>query len=303
METIVILQKDFANHSLLNRLLELHQIPKVIHIQGTLPEVTLDEYGRATPRILTIVGSRKNTAYGRQALEMLLTSLEGQDVVIVSGLALGIDGLAHKNALKNKLVTISIPGSGLHEKVLYPSSHRNLAKEIITANGALLSELPHETPASPWTFPMRNRIMAALSDAVLFIEAEEKSGTLITARQALELGRDIGAVPGDMFSPTSYGTNMLIKEGAFPITSPDDLFDLLHLSRKHDEDRAKSEGTTGKNYSPHEKIIIETLREPLDKDMLFAMTQLSFEDFISAFSTLELNGQVEETFGEVRRLV
>jgi DNA processing protein len=234
---------------------------------------------------------------------MLLASLEGEDVVIVSGLALGIDGLAHRSALKNKLMTISIPGSGLHEKVLYPSSHKNLAKEIITSGGALISELPHETPAAIWTFPMRNRIMAALSDAVLFIEAEEKSGTLITARQALELGRDIGAVPGDMFSPTSFGTNMLIREGASPITSPEDLFDLLHLSKKNDGERIESGGTTEKNYSPYEKIIMETLREPLDKDTLFALTQLSFEDFISAFSTLELNNQLEETFGEVRRLV
>jgi DNA processing protein len=300
MEPIIIFQKDFANHSLLSRLLELHDIPKELHIQGTLPEVTIDEYGRATPRILTVVGSRKNTTYGRQALEMLLNSLVGQDVVIVSGLALGIDGLAHKSALENKLITISVPGSGLHEKVLYPSSHRNLAKEIITANGTLISELPYETSAAPWTFPMRNRIMAAFSDAVLFIEAEEKSGTLITARQALELGRDIGAVPGDIFSPTTFGTNMLIKEGAFPITSPDDLFDLLHLSKN--ESNTEEDDST-KNYTEHEAIIMKHLREPLERDALFAMTQLSFEDFISAFSTLELNGQVEETFGEVRRLV
>ena len=294
-------REQFKDHILLTRLLELHDIPKELHIQGVLPEVTLDEYGRATPRILTIVGSRKNTSYGRQALEMLVTSLEGHTVIIVSGLALGIDSIAHRSALKNKLITISIPGSGLSEKVLYPSTHKNLAQEIVSSGGALISELPHETAAAPWTFPMRNRIMAALSDAVLFIEAEEKSGTLITARQALELGRDIGAVPGDMFSPTSYGTNMLIKEGASPITSSEDLFDLLHLSKNNEE--GDGEDSTVKNYSPHEALIMKTLREPLDKDMLFAMTQLSFEDFISAFSTLELNGQVEETFGEVRRIV
>ncbi len=300
MLTSTISQKDFAHHLLLSRLLELHEIPKELHIRGTLPTVTLDEYGRATPRILTVVGSRKNTTYGRQALEILLASLAGENVIIVSGLALGIDGLAHKNALKNKLITISIPGSGLHEKVLYPSSHRNLAKEIITHGGALISELPHETVAAPWTFPMRNRIMAALSDAVLFIEAEEKSGTLITARQALELGRDIGAVPGEIFSPTSFGTNMLIREGASPISSPEDLFDLLHLSKK---DTLIKEIAVTKNYTKHETTLIENLREPVDKDTLFAITKLSFEDFIIAFSSLELDGRIEETFGEVRRLV
>lgn len=300
MLTSTTSQKDFAHHLLLSRLLELHEIPKELHIRGTLPTVTLDEYGRATPRILTVVGSRKNTTYGRQALEILLASLAGENVIIVSGLALGIDGLAHKNALKNKLITISIPGSGLDEKVLYPSAHRNLAKEIVASGGALISELPHETPAAPWTFPMRNRIMAALSDAVLFIEAEEKSGTLITARQALELGRDIGAVPGEIFSPTSFGTNMLIREGASPISSPEDLFDLLHLSKK---DTLIKEIAVTKNYTKHETTLIENLREPVDKDTLFAITKLSFEDFIIAFSSLELDGRIEETFGEVRRLV
>jgi DNA processing protein len=298
-----IARDAFKDHPLLSRLLELHDVPKEIHIKGALPNITIDEYGRATPRILTVVGSRKYSTYGRQALEMLLTSLSGQDVVIISGLALGIDSLAHKSALTNNLLTISVPGSGLDEKVLYPNSHRNLAQEIIDQGGALISELPNNAQAAPWTFPMRNRVMAALSDAVLFIEAEEKSGTLITARQALELGRDIGAVPGDIFSPTSYGTNMLIREGAYAITSPDNLFDLLHLSKKSEEERTKSEDDTEKKYSSYEKIILENLREPRDKDTLFALTQLSFEDFIAAFSSLELNGHVEETFGEVRRLV
>lgn len=295
-----IARDTFKDHPLLSRLLELHDIPKEIHIKGVLPNITIDEYGRATPRILTVVGSRKYTTYGRQALEMLISSLTDQEVVIISGLALGIDSLAHKSALTNNILTISIPGSGLDEKVLYPSSHRNLAQEIINQGGALLSELPNNARAALWTFPMRNRVMAALSDAVLFIEAEEKSGTLITARQALELGRDIGAVPGDIFSPTSYGTNMLIREGAYVIASPDNLYDLLHLSKK---EIAASTTKDISSYTEHENIIMESLREPTDKDTLFTITKLSFEDFISAFSSLELNGHVEETFGEVRRLV
>lgn len=289
---------SFKDHPLLSRLLELHDVPKELHIIGTLPEVTLDEYGRATPRILSIVGSRKNTAYGRQVLEMLLTSLKNQNVVIVSGLALGIDGLAHKNALLNTIKTIAVPGSGLNAKVLYPSAHKNLAQEIIANNGALISEFPLDTQAAPWTFPMRNRIMAALSDAVLIIEAEEKSGTLITARQSLELGRNIGAIPGDIFSPTAFGTNMLIREGAYAITSPENLFDLLHLS-----DTTPTEEIEEKKYTSHESVIMEILREPIDKDTLFITTQLSFEDFITAFSSLELHGHIEETFGEVRRIV
>lgn len=298
-ETTTILQKDFKNHPLFSRLLELHDIPKQLHIQGELPSFTVDEYGRLSPRILTVVGSRKNTAYGKQALEMLIQSLSNENIIILSGLALGIDGLAHKSALTNNIRTIAIPGSGLSEKVLYPSTHRYLAKDILAYDGVLISELDPLTPAAPWTFPMRNRIMAALSDALLVIEAEEKSGTLITARLALELGRDIGAVPGEIFSPTAKGTNILIHEGAYSIASPSDLFSLLHISEKNTYEVSSQE----QNYTANEKIIMDLLREPIDKDTLLERSELSREAFLSTLSSLEINGQVQETFGEVRRIV
>ena len=292
-------QSSFKDHPLLARLLELHDIPKVLHVIGKLPEVTIDEYGRASPRILTVVGSRKNTTYGKQALEKLISSLNGEDVVILSGLALGIDGLAHRAALNNTLTTIAIPGSGLNPRVLYPSSHANLAQEVIGHGGALLSELDPTTQAAPWTFPQRNRIMATLCDALLVIEAEEKSGTLITARLALELGRDIGAVPGEIFSPSAQGANMLIREGAYPITSTADLFSLLHLSQKEN-----SEGPNNKKiFVGNEKILMDLLREPIDKDTLLEKSKLTLSDFLSVFSSLEIDGYVQETFGEVRRLV
>jgi DNA processing protein len=294
-----ITQEEFKGHPLLCRLLTLHTIPKELYILGTLPEVTLDEYGRATPRILTVVGSRKNSTYGRNALTKLISSLKGHDVIILSGLALGIDGLAHQEALKNNLLTLAVPGSGLDRSVLYPRTHHNLAKEILEQGGALISELDPKAQAAPWTFPQRNRIMAALSDALLVIEAEEKSGTLITARQALELGKDIGAVPGEIFSETSAGTNMLIHEGAYPITSEEDLLSLLHLSKKEND----KEETEEISYTENEKILIDILREPSDKDTLFAKSNLTFSDFITAFSSLEINACIEETFGEVRRIV
>ncbi len=292
----VIEQKDFASHPLLARLLELHTPPKQLYIQGELPEITLDEYGRATPRILTVVGSRKNTLYGKQALEMLINSLQGENVIVLSGLAYGIDALAHTLALKNNIVTIAIPGSGLSEKVLYPSAHRALAKDILGYDGLLISELPPETSASPWTFPSRNRIMAALSDALLVVEAEEKSGTLVTARQALELGRDIGAIPGDIFSPTSSGTNMLIHEGAYCISAKEHLYSFLHISMEVQENPSPV-------FTHNEKILIDLLREKMDRDELFTASKLSHEDFITSFSLLEINGYISETFGEVRRLV
>ena len=298
MDIEEILPKDYPTHGFLVRLLELHDIPKKIHVRGQLPAITFDEYGRATPRILTIVGSRKNTAYGKHVLQMLLASLKGYDVVILSGLAYGIDGLAHTNAMMNNLVTLAIPGSGISKNVIYPSGHRALAQEIIESGGAIFSELDNDTKPAPWTFPQRNRIMAALSDAVLIIEAEEKSGTLITARQALELGRDIGAVPGDVFSPSAFGTNTLIKEGAYPITSIDDLLALLHLSKKESSDEEQPEK---RMYSSQEKIIMELLREPTDKESLFTKTHLTFEEFLVAFSSLEIDGYLQESFGEVRK--
>lgn len=292
-------QKDFSSHPLLARLLELHDIPKQLYIQGNLPEIHIDEYGRSTPRILTVVGSRKNTSYGRQALEMLLASLQGENVIIISGLAYGIDALAHKGALTNNLTTIAIPGSGLHPSAIYPSTHRHLAEDIVSSGGALISELDPDTHAAPWTFPQRNRIMAALADAVLLVEAEEKSGTLITARLAIDLGRDVGAIPGEIFSPTATGTNRLIHEGAYLVSTLSHLFSLLHLSEKENEGK----NTTPLNWNGNEKIIMDILHEPTDKDILLEKTKLPLPDFITAFSSLEINGHIQESFGEVRRLV
>ncbi len=300
MASTIIKREEFKDHPLLNRLLELHDIPKQLYLRGTLPEVTFDIYGRATPRILTVVGSRKYTDYGKHALKKLLSLCKGEDIIILSGLALGVDGLAHREALAHGLKTIAIPGSGLDQKVLYPSSHRALAKEIIDSDGVLISELEDDTRPAPWTFPQRNRIMAALSDAVLIIEAEEKSGTLVTAKLALELGRDIGAVPGNIFSPTAGGTNLLIKNGAYPITNETDLFALLHLSMKNQEERSKDEDST---LTEHESLILALLPEPVEKDTLLLQTKLSFQDFLTAFSLLEIKGYIEESFGEVRKIV
>ena len=292
----IIPREEYEKHPLLIRLLELHDVPDHIYIAGTLPEVKIDEYGRATPRILTVIGSRNHTTYGKIATEKLLSSLKGEPVIILSGLALGIDALSHTTALKSHIHTVAIPGSGLDAKVIYPKHHLSLAEEIVESGGALISEFEPLMQAAQWTFPARNRLMAALADAVLVIEAAEKSGTLITARQALELGRDIGAVPGDIFNDSSKGTNMLIKEGAYMVRDEEDLFDLLHLSKKEKH-------TVEKEFSKDELILLEHLREPLEKDMLLVQSTLSPQDFFTAFTSLEMKGCIQETFGEVKKVV
>lgn len=290
-------QSAFKDSPLLSRLMELSNIPKGLYVRGRLPEITLDAMGRATPRILTVVGARKNTSYGRRAVEHLLSLLDKDEVIILSGLALGIDGEAHRTALKKNLRTITIPGSGLDSSVLYPSTHKSLAREILDNDGILISELEDNARAAQWTFVARNRIMAALSDAVLIIEAEEKSGTLVTGRQALELGRDIGAVPGDIFAPTSLGPLSLIRDGATPITTPEDLRQLLNLPEKNTTEK------TSLDLNEQEKIIMSLLREAKDKDTLLEESGLSLSDFLMTITTLEMKSYIEETFGEVRKIV
>jgi DNA processing protein len=293
----IVQKKEFASHPLLARLQELAKPPEQLFIIGTLPEVTIDEYGRATPRILTIVGSRNHTTYAEDVVRNLVESLKGQPVIILSGLALGIDTLAHKHALKNKLSTIAIPGSGLDKRVLYPRTNVALAETIVQSGGALVSELDTLSKAAKWTFPSRNRIMAALSDAVLVIEAQEKSGTLVTARQALELGRDIGVVPGNIFSENSKGTNELARVGAHVITSSLDLLDLLNLSQENTPELQLIELTE------EESIVMNLLKEPMQKDDLLSASGLPAHTFLSLLSTLEMKGYIQETFGEVRKVV
>jgi len=192
--------------------------------------------------LITVVGSRKYSDYGKRATESIIAGLKNYDVSIVSGLALGIDALAHRAALMHGLHTIAIPGSGLDSKHIYPRSHRGLAEDIIKKGGTLLSEFEPESDIFPSNFPQRNRIMAGISRATLVIEAAEKSGTLITARLALDYNRDVFAVPGSIFSKTSLGTNALIRDGATPVSSAEDIVAALALKEKKKDVRATESG-------------------------------------------------------------
>ena len=225
--------------------------PERLYMEGELPP--------EDAIYLAVVGARRFTTYGKEACERIISGLNNKNrqFVIISGLVIGIDGIAHKAALKSGLKTIAIPGSGLDEKLCTPRSNVNLSKEILESGGCLISELDWEMPAGMHTFPSRNRIIAGMSHAVLVIEAAEKSGTLITADLATQYNRDVFAVPGSIFSQNSTGTNRLIKAGAALITSAEDILDAFGLPRE------KENLKLNLALEPNEEKIYSLLIEPI----------------------------------------
>ncbi len=197
-------------------------------------------------RAIAVVGSRRASSYGVSIAHRIGAILGGSGVNLVSGMALGIDGAAHRGALEAGGVTTAVLGCGIDR--WYPYRHRALGEQILASGGAVLSEYPPGTPPEPWRFPARNRIIAGLADTVIVVEAAEKSGALITARLALDLGRDVMAVPGDIDRPGSFGCNRLIRDGAFPI---DDLAELPEI--------------LGLGPTPGEEWITVTLEELMER--------------------------------------
>ncbi len=248
-------------------------------------------------KFLAIVGTRKFSPYGREACEELIAGLAGEPVSIVSGLALGIDSIAHRAALRAGLHTIAIPGSGLDRKVIHPRSHAPLADEIVENGGALLSEYDDAMPAGVWAFPRRNRIMAGMCHATLVIEATKKSGTLITSRLATEYNREVGAVPGPIHSPTSEGPHLLMRIGAAVIRDKNDLLELLGLPRKDE----KPTLIDIEEMSGEEKKFIELLKSPCERNDLIRKSKLDTSTAMATLSLLEIKGLIKEEMGEIRK--
>ena len=297
---MIIERSEYHNYFHLKKLLEIHDCPPLLYIEGNVDLLHKEDY-----KILCVIGSRKNTSYGRDVVESLLRSIAREKIIILSGLALGIDGISHKEAIKNNLYTISIPGSGLDRDILHPQTNVNLANQIIEHNGLLISERDPRFKATIWSFPSRNRIEAALSDAVLIVESEAKSGTQITARLALEYNKNIGIVPGSIFSPMSVGTIKLWHDGATPICDGDDIKDLLGIEIDNNtnlEINLFSEIKSTDDFNHNEKKILEILTEPIHKDILIARSGLSFTDALIAIITLEGKGYLKEEYGEIRKV-
>ncbi len=272
-----------------SNLFEIPEPPKQLFLAGNMP--------KQNNKLLCIVGSRRHTPYGKEVTEKLIAGLAGFPITIVSGLALGIDSIAHEASLRAGLQTIAVPGSGLDPRAIYPRSHAGLAERIIAAGGGLLSEYSPTQKAAPWTFPQRNRIMAGMSDAILVIEAEEKSGTLITSRLATDYNKDVFAVPGSIFSPQSAGSHMLIRLGATPIRSSIDILEQFGLSDK------TKQATLPIDITDEEKLTLELIADlnGASKNDILRESTLGTARTAAILMSLEISGLIEERLGKVYR--
>lgn len=282
----IITRKDDDYPELLK---ETHNPPEVLYIKGSL--LCKEEL------IIGVVGTRNLSPYGKEVTEPLVFDLINYGFTIVSGMARGIDTLAHKTALSREARTIAVVGSGLDSQNIYPSQNRHMA-ETIAQNGAVISEYPYGTPPLPQYFPLRNRIIAGLSLGVLVIEAPEKSGALITAEYALEEGREVFAVPGPIFARNSQGTNNLIKRGAKPVTRVEDILEELNIEPEKLKQAKTSSSILGRNRE--ENIILEIFKEfdkPLHIDEIIKISCLDSGLVSSSLTIMEIDGKIRNLGG------
>jgi DNA processing protein len=262
-----------------SKLRDIPSPPKELFYLGAEPSAWLDR-----PKV-AIVGSRGVTPYGQQVTAQLARELAEHGVVIVSGLALGVDGIAHQACLQAGGTTVAVLANGLDK--IYPASHTSLGQQILEQSGTILSEYPKGTPSFKEHFVARNRIVAGLADALLITEATEKSGTLHTARFALEQGRDVLVVPGNITSPNSVGTNRLIKSGATPVTSVDDILFTLGASHLPVE-KVRRKGDTAE-----EQAVLDLLYGGIsDGHELLQQSNIPAVQFNQVLTMLELTGKV-----------
>jgi DNA processing protein len=257
---------------------------------ATIPDPPPVLWVRGEPAVLNgpavaIVGARAASAYGLSVAERLGSDLASHGVVVVSGLARGVDSAAHRGALAAGGITVAVLGSGVD--VVYPAEHRQLAHGI-AETGAVVSELVPGTPPQPQFFPLRNRIISGLSRAIVVIEAGEKSGSLITARCALEQGRDVLAVPGNVLTGRNRGAHGLLRDGAKIVESADDILEELGMA---------SAGAAGRAPAADPILACLTPGEPSDLDEIAERTGLSTARLLPRLFELELQGSVERLGG------
>ena len=259
----------------------IHSPPAILYVQGEL-----DALYRPT---LAIVGTRHPTAYGKQNAAHFSQQLAESGFCIASGLAIGIDGIAHQHALPYSSNTLAVVATGLDQ--IYPERHRPLAEKIIE-KGALVSEFPFKTPPRPENFPRRNRIISGLSQGILVIEAALKSGSLITARYAMEQGREVFAIPGIIQNPHTHGCHSLIRQGAVLVNSIDNIFEELGYSVSIHQ---KNEQENTSEISRHTILKHIDYGISTSLDMLIERSGLAPDKIVTELLSLELSDIIEKT--------
>lgn len=276
------------------RLLNCYDSPTLLFYKGTAD--------LNAAKMVAIVGTRTNTDYGKAFTEKLVSDLAEQNVVIISGLAFGIDAFAHKAALKNNVPTVGVIGHGLSK--IYPLQHASLAKEMIAAGGGVLTEFFHDTKPDKHNFPLRNRIVAGMSDCTVVVETAVKGGSMITAKLADGYNRDVFAVPGRTTDKMSAGCNHLIKYNkAILLTDADELLDVLGWKEK--KVQAKKQRQLFIELTAEEQTILSLLqqKEAAHIDEINAGANLSSSAVAAAILNLELQGVVQSQPGKMYKLI
>lgn len=276
------------------RLLNCYDSPTLLFYKGTAD--------LNASKIIAIVGTRSNTEYGKAFTEKLLHDLSAQNITVVSGLAFGIDAIAHKAALKNNLPTIGVVGHGLNK--IYPAQHAELAKEMVASNGGLLTEFFHSTKPDKHNFPLRNRIVAGMSDCTIVVETAIKGGSMITAKLADAYNRDVFAVPGRTTDKLSAGCNHLIKYNkAILLTDAAELLDVMGWKEKKTAPKKQRELFI--ELSPEEENIYKLLqqKDAAHIDEINLASGLSSSSVAAAILNLELQGIVLSQPGKLYKLV
>ncbi len=261
--------------------------PRLLYVRGTLPN--------PENLYIAVVGTRKITNYGRSVIPYLIGPIIEAGVTVVSGLAYGVDSAVQQLSVEKGRATIAILGGGVDEKSIYPKEHTWLAQRIIETGGALVSEYPPGTASLNYHFVARNRIISGISSATVVVECDTKSGSLITAQYALEQNRTVFAVPGPIYSPTSFGPHNLIKMGARALTEPKDLFEELNLQNLP----ASAEAQQVLGDTPQETAVLEKLtHEPMPVDALIKQCGLPTGEVMSALTFLEMKGKIRNLGGQ-----
>jgi DNA processing protein len=267
---------------------QIYDPPKILNILGTLPDFLVH------PPI-AIVGSRKPTDYGRENAHNLASVLASAGFTIISGLAYGIDSISHKACLENKGLTVAVLGSGFNN--IYPKTHKKLAENIIEAGGAVITEFDNDMAPLARNFPVRNRVISGLSLGVIVVEAAVDSGTLITAKLAMEQGRDVFAVPGLVGNVNSAGTHSLIRDGATLIESAQDVVDALS-NKLSSEWKTKFSGQSF-GIGDKERAFIRFFRqEAVTTDELIEKSGLKPAEVLSMISVLECSELIRDVEGK-----